>query len=225
MTQMRSFLGAANVYRRFIKNFSGIAKPLNNMLKKDAKPNWHEPTQEAREAFEFLKKQLVAPPVLALPKRGCPYMIDPDASTYQLGATLLQQQDPSKPIEWRPIGYCSNTLNSAEQNYSATERECYSVVSAVTTLRSYLEGQKFTVRSDHDALRWLLTLTEPSGRLMRWRLRLSEFDFEIHYRLGRVHQVPDALSRQISPSTDKKPVDDEIPTFGDHQDPVLVTIR
>ena len=89
MKQMRSFLGAANVYRRFIKNFSGIAKPLNSMLKKDAKPNWHEPTHEARAAFEFFKEQLVAPAVLALPKRGCPYMIDMDASAYQIGATLL----------------------------------------------------------------------------------------------------------------------------------------
>ena len=225
VTQMRSFLGAANVYRRFIKDFSGIAEPLNSMLKKDAKPNWHEPTQEAREAFEYLKKQLVASPVLALPKRGCPYMIDTDASAYQLGATLLQQQDPSKPNEWRPVGYWSKTLNSAEQNYSTIERECYSVVWAVTKLRPYLEGQKFTVRSDHDTLRRLLTLTDPSGRLMQWRLRLPEFDFEIHYRPGRVHQVPDALSILISSSTDNKPVDDEIPTFGDHQDPVLVTTR
>ena len=69
------------------------------MLKKDAKPNWHEPTHEARAAFEFLKEQLVAPPVLALPNRGCPYMIDTDPSTSQLGATLLQQQDPTKPNE------------------------------------------------------------------------------------------------------------------------------
>ena len=167
VTQMRSFLVAANVYRRFIKNFSGIAKPFNSMVKKDAKPNCHEPTQEARDAFEFLKKQFVAPPVLALPKRGCPYMIDTDASAYQLGATLLQQQDPRKPNEWRPIGSWSKTLNSVEQNYSATERECYSVVWAVTTLRPYLEGQKFMVRSENDALKWLLTLTDPSGRLMR----------------------------------------------------------
>ena len=152
-------------------------------------------------------------------------MIDTDASAYQLRATLFQQQDPSKPNEWRPIGHWSKTLNSAEQNYSAIERECYYVVWDVTTLRPYVEGQNLTVRLDHDALRWLLTLMYPSGRLMRWRLRLSEFDFEIHYRPGRVPQVPDALSRLISPSTDKKPVDDEIPTFGNHQDLVLVTTR
>ena len=222
-TQVRSFLGAANVYRRFVKNFSGIAKPLNSMLKKDARPSWDNPEPEAVEAFETLKRKLISPPVLALPKRGRPYMIDTDASAYQLGATLLQQQDPSKPKEWVPVGYWSKTLNSAEQNYSATERECYSVVWAVTTLRPYIEGQKFTVRTDHDALRWLLTLSDPSGRLMRWRLRLSEFDFEIQYRPGRVHQVPDALSRLITPGSDSRPVDDEIPTFGDH--PVLVTTR
>ena len=136
---------------------------------------------------------------------------------------MLQQQDPSNPKEWVPVGYWSKTLNSAEQNYSATERECYSVVWAITTLRPYIEGQKFFVRTDHDALRWLLTFSDPSGQLMRWRLRLSEFDFEIQYRPGGVHQVPDALSRLITPGSDPKPGDDENPTFGDHN--ALVTTR
>ena len=90
-------------------------------------------------------------------------MIEPDASACQLGATLLQQQDPFNPKEWVPVGYCSKTLYSAEQNYSATERKCYSIVFAVATVRPYIEGQKFVVRTDHDALRWLLTLNYPSG--------------------------------------------------------------
>ena len=135
------------------------------MLKKDARPTWYDPTPEAVKAFETLKRKLISPPILALPKMDRPYMIETDASAYQLGATLLQQQDPSNPKEWVPVGYWSKTLNSAEQNYSATERECYSVVWAVTTLRPYIEGQKFVVRTDHDALRWLLTLNDPSGRL------------------------------------------------------------
>ena len=222
-TQVRSFLGAANVYRRFVKNFSGIAKPLNEMLKKDANPTWDDPKPAAVEAFETLRRKLISPPVLALPKRGRPYMIDTDAYAYQLGATLLQQQDPSNPKEWVPVGYWSKTLYSAEQNYSATERGCYSVVWAINKLRPYIEGQKFIVRTDHDALRWLLTLSDTSGRLMRWRLRLSEFYFEIQYRSGRVHQVPDALLRLTRPGSDPKPVDDEIPTFGDHK--ILVTTR
>ena len=100
------------------------------------------------------------------------------------------------------------------------------MVWAVTTLRPYIEGLKFTIRTDHDALRWLLALTESSGRLMRWRLRLSEFDFTITYRPGRVHQVPDALSRLLSPDgNDEKAVDDEVPTYGDHEHALVTTIQ
>ena len=122
-----------------------------------------------------------------------------------------------------PVGYWSKILNFPELNYIATERECYSVVWAITKLRPHIEGQKFVVRTDQDALRWLLTLSDPSGRLMRWRLRLSEFHFEIQYHQDRVHQVPDASSRLITPGSDPKPVDDDITTFDDHN--VLVTIR
>ena len=123
-TQVRSFLGAANVYRRFIKNFSGIAKPLNAMLEKDARPKWDDPRPEAVEAFEKLKRKLISPQILALLKKDRPCMIETDASAYQLGATLLQQQEPSHPKEWIPAGYWSKTLKSAEQNFRALEREC-----------------------------------------------------------------------------------------------------
>ena len=88
-TQLRSFLGAPNVYRRFVTGYSGIARPLNAMLRKDADPDWDSPTNDEREAFETLKRKLVTPPILELPKGNCPYMVDTDASAYQLGATLL----------------------------------------------------------------------------------------------------------------------------------------
>ena len=104
-TQCRSFLGAANVYRRFVKAYAEIARPLNTMLKKDASPDWTNPTDAQTNAFETLKTILVSPPVLHLPKAGRPFMIDTDASAYQLGATLLQQQNEDKPNEWVPIGY------------------------------------------------------------------------------------------------------------------------
>ena len=184
--QLRSFLGAANVYRCFVTGYSGIARPLNAMLWKDAEPDWDSSTNDELDAFGTLKRKLVAPPILGLPKAYRPYMIDTDASAYQLGATLLQQQNEKEPHEWTPIGYWSKTLTDCERNYSTTERECFSVVWAVTTLRLYIEGLKFTIRTDHDALRWLTTLTDSSGRLMRWRLRLSESDFTITYRPGRV---------------------------------------
>ena len=222
LTQLRSFLGAANVYRRFIKDYSKIAKPLNAMLKKDATPNWEDPSESQRAAFEELKRRLTSPPVLVLPKRDRPFMIDTDASSYQLGAVLLQQQNESDPNDWSPVGYWSKTLNDAERNYSATERECFAVVWAVTTLRPYIEGTRFTIRTDHDALRWLMTLTDSSGRLTRWRLRLLEFDFEIVYRPGRVHQVPDALSRLLAIRNDTEPLDDDIPSALDH---VMVMTR
>jgi len=94
------------------------------MLKKGEDPDWANPTDEQSRAFETLKARLTSPPILALPKVGRPYMIDTDASAYQLGATLLQQQDADRPNDWVPVGYWSRTLNDAERNYSATEREC-----------------------------------------------------------------------------------------------------
>ena len=188
------------------------------MLRKDAEPDWDSPKNDELEAFETLKRKLFTPPILGLPKATRPNMIDMDLSAYQLGATLLQQQNETEPNESTPIGYWSKTLTDCERNYSTTERECFSMVWAVTTLRPYIEGLKITIRTDHDALRWLMTLTDSSGRLMRWRLRLSEFDFTITYRPGRVHQVPDTISRLISPGgNDDKAVDDEVPTYGDHE--------
>ena len=213
ITQLRSFLGAANVYRRFIQNYAHVSKPLSSMLRKDVDIDWSSPTEDQLKAFEDLKSRLTTPPILALPKKGRPFMIDTDASNYQLGAALLQQQDEKNPTEWLPVGFFSKTLNETEQRYSATERECFAVVWSVLYLRPYIEGTHFKIRTDHEALRWLMTLTDPSGRLTRWRLRLSEFDYEVTYRPGRVHQVPDALSRISTSGTDNSPVDDEIPSF------------
>ena len=138
LTQLRSFLGAANVYRRFIKDYSKVARPLTAMLRKDAAPNWDDPTASECSAFEELKERLTSPPVLVLPKGDRPFMIDTDASTYQVGAVLLQQQDEANPSVWSPVGYWYKTLNDAERNYFATERECFAVVWAITTLRPYI---------------------------------------------------------------------------------------
>ena len=182
-----------------MQKYSDIARPLNYILRKDAEPDCENPTDEQTKAFETLKARLISPAILALPKAGRPYMIDTNASAYQLGATLLQQQDEGKPNGWVPIGYASKTLTDTERNYSTTERECYSVVWSVTTLCPYIEGLTFTVRTDHDALGWLMTISDSTGRLMRWQLRFSVFEFTVKYRPGLVHQVPDALSRVLTP--------------------------
>ena len=124
-------------------------------------------------------------------------MIDTDASVYAIGAVLLQQQDKTDPTLWATIDYWSKTLTKEHRNYSATEREWYTVVWATLTLRSYIEGTRFVLRMDQNALLWMMTTNDPQGRLMRLRLRLMEFDYEIVYLPGRVHQVPDELSRLL----------------------------
>ena len=175
-TQFRSILGAANVYRRFVTVYSGIERPLNAMLRKDAEPDWDSPTNDELEAFETLKRKLVTPPILGLPKANRPYMIDTDASAYQLGATLLQQQNETEPNEWTPIGYWSKTLADCERNYSTTESECFSVVWAVITTRPYIEGLNFTIRTEHDALRGLMTPpTTHAMALTALRIRLHDY--------------------------------------------------
>ena len=213
--------------RRFVQKYSDIARTLNSMLRKDAEPDWGKPTDEQTKAFDTLKTRLMSSPMLPLPKDGLPYVIDTDASVYRLGATLLQQQDEEKPNYWVPIGYWSKTLTDTERNYSTTERKCYSVVWSVTTMRQYIEGLTFTVRTHHDALHLLMKNSHSTGRLMRWRL-LSEFDFTVKYRplrKGLVKQVPDGLSRVlISEENEDKPIHDKVRTYGDHE-AVFVTTR
>jgi len=130
------------------------------------------PTSEEVKAFEQLKDVLLSPPVLRLPHPEKPYVLDVDASAGQLGCTLLQEHE--KVLH--PVGYWSKTLTPAQRNYSTTEKECLSVFWAISLLRPYLEGKHFIVRTDHDSLTWILSITPSEGRLARWRLRLAEFD-------------------------------------------------
>ena len=153
--------------------------------------------------------------MLALPRRDGQFVLDTDASDGQLGCCLLQKQ-PDGSL--RPIGYWSKTLTPAEQNYSTSEKECLAVVWAVLKLRPYLEGHRFIVRTDHHSLRWLLNMTDASGRLARWRLRLLEYDFEVQYKPGVTHYAADMMSRCDTPAGDPQEVDDEIPCFSVGED-------
>ena len=145
-----------------------------------------------QESFGILKKKLASTHILALPDFTKHFFLETDASKDQLGAVLMQKEK----VRSRVIGYYSRKLSTAEQNYSTTEKECLEVIWAVTTkCRPYLHGSKFTIITDHAALKWLLTLTNPNGRLARWNLKLLEYDFEEVTRPGRLHSLPDALSR------------------------------
>jgi RNase H-like domain found in reverse transcriptase/Reverse transcriptase (RNA-dependent DNA polymerase)/Integrase zinc binding domain/Integrase core domain/Chromo (CHRromatin Organisation MOdifier) domain len=207
-TEMRSFLGLCNVYRRFVPKFSAIAAPLNAYLTKGKPALLGELATDALTAFDTLRQKLLRPPILALPRRSGHLWLDTDASDAQLGCCLFQEQ-PSGPN--LPLGYWSRTLNAAERNYSTTEKECLAIVWAVTHLRPYLEGVEFTVRTDHHALRWVMNLAEAQGRLARWRLRLSEFTFKVEYSPGATHHAADVLSRLPSPGIAAGPIDVDIP--------------
>ena len=208
-TQVRSFLGMCNVYRRFVRGYTKIAHPLNQMVRKEQPETWDMLAPKELEAFNQLKKALITAPILALPREGYPYTLDTDASEYQLGCCLLQAQPDDGALH--PIGYWSRTLTPAEKNYSSTEKECLALVWAVTHLRPYLEGQRFTIRTDHDALKWLLNLRDPSGRLARWSLRLQEFDYDVVYKPGRSHALADGPSRLSTAGLDESHFDDDIP--------------
>jgi len=206
-TQLKSFLGMCNVYRRLVKDFAKRAKPLNALTRAEIPPDLPPPTDVAIAAFEDLRNTLLCPPVLALQKANRKLVVDVDACADQVGCTLLRE----KPGELlHPVGYWSRGLTAAEQNYSKTKRECLGVVWAVIKLRHFLDGQRFLIRTLRQALSWIYSTTDSSGRVMRWRLRLSEYTFDMVYKPGASHHLPDFLSRAstVAPPDD---IHDDIP--------------
>lgn len=193
--EVKMFLGTASYYRRFIRNFSSIAAPLNALTstRKNAPPFlW---TEEAEHSFNELKSALVSAPILACPDFSRPFSVHCDASGYGIAGTLTQFLEDG--LE-HPIAYASRSLNRAERNYSATEREALGVVFSVEHFRPYLEGgPQFKVITDHSSLKWFFNLSNPTGRLARWGCRLSPYDFVIEHRKGKDNVVPDALSRAV----------------------------
>ncbi len=208
-TQLRSFLGLVNVYRRFIEDFAKVAGPLNELLKKGA-PDKFELNEAQLEAFRKLIDAVVSPKVLALPVPGLPYSIDSDACDYGVGCALFQTHPGG---ERKPIGFWSRTLNDAERNYGVPERECLAVMFALKTLRPYILYERFVLHTDQESLSWLMNIEDPSGRLLRWRLRLAEFDFEVKYKLGKLNTQADAMSRLFTDSEAAHEDMEDIPCF------------
>jgi len=170
------------------------------------------PTTEEQAAFDKLREQLCHPPILAIPRKEGKKIIDVEASYDQLGCCLLQQQPDDKYL---PVGYFSKGLLPEKKNHTVTEIEGLGVVWAVGLLRPYIEGTKFLIRCDHKALKWILTTTACSNnRLNRWRILLSEFDYDVEYKPGPQHAVADALSRLPTEGLDTGPISQEIPTVG-----------
>jgi hypothetical protein len=156
---VRSFLGHAGFYRRFIKDFSVISKPLCNLLTKENVFEW---TEQCEKAFVKLKNLLTSAPIIQPPDWSLPFEIMCDASDYAVGAVLGQRKD-KKPYV---IYYASKTLNNAQMNYTTTEKELLAVVFACDKFRSYLVGSPVVVFSDHVALKYLLSKKDSKARLV-----------------------------------------------------------
>lgn len=195
---LKRFLGTATWYRRFVSNFSTIAGPLNALTStKKGTPSFKW-TSEANNAFQKLKQCLISAPVLTCPDFSKPFEVHTDASNFGIGAMLTQSINGKE----HPIAYMSKSLSAAERNYSITERETLAVITALEHWRCYIEnGQTFTVYTDHSALKWFLSITNPTGRLARWGVRLSAFNFVLKHRRGVDNVIPDSLSRSVPVST------------------------
>ncbi|UYV69786.1 hypothetical protein LAZ67_7000728 [Cordylochernes scorpioides] len=186
---LQSFLGAVNVYNKFIPDYARLRTPLNNLLKKDVTWDWDDKCQKA---FTSLKESLTQHPVLHLYKDELPCQVYCDASTLGIAGVLKQVHSAGKAY---PVQYFSRALRVHERNYTISELECLAIVESVEKFRVYLMGRKFTIFSDHHALQWLKTIKNPSGRLFRWSLRLSCYEYEVRYIKGSLQHEADLLSR------------------------------
>ncbi|XP_058864420.1 uncharacterized protein LOC131706752 [Acipenser ruthenus] len=187
--QVRSFLGLASYYRRFVQGFATIAAPLHRLLRKDEPFEW---TPACQEAFASLQHALCQSPVLAPPDVRSPFLLDTDASNEGIGAVLSQPGPEGEHV----VAYFSRSLSKAERRYCVTRRELLAVVEGVRHFRHYLCGLPFTIRTDHAALQWLLTFREPEGQVARWIEQLQAFQYRIQHRAGEKHANADALSRR-----------------------------
>ncbi|CAK9796615.1 Retrovirus-related Pol polyprotein from transposon 17.6 [Anthophora quadrimaculata] len=185
---IREFLGLAGYYRRFIDKFSQISKPLESLLRKDVKFIWEKDQQRA---FDTLRTALCSEPLLQYPDFQKQFNITTDASGYALGAVLSQGEIASD----KPIAYASRLLQGAEINYSTIEKECLAIIYAVQHFRPYIYGRRFNLITDHRPLVWMNSVKDPTSRPLRWRLKLTEYDYKIIYKAGKQNTNADALSR------------------------------
>lgn len=201
VSQLRSYLGIMNYYRRYIEGFSNLARPLNDLLKKTAKWTWEASQQDA---YQRLKDKLLNDVFLLHPSNDKQFILETDASGYAWGAVLSQQDDEGR---YRPVACISRSFADAEKRYDTHDRELLAIIRSLEEFRHWLAGTKepFTVLTDHNNLRYFMTKQRLTDRQSRWADLLSEFNFHIQYRPGKQSSVPDYLSRR----SDHQPPDDE----------------
>jgi len=188
--EVHSFIGLCNYYRSFIPNFACVAEPLIRIIASKTF-KWD---LEQQECFARLKNMLTNAPILSLPNREGKFILDTDASNSAIGAVLSQEQDGKEKV----IAYASNKLTKTQKSYCITRKELLAAYNYIKQFKHYLTGQKFTLRTDHKAIVWLLDWKKPNtSQYCLWKADLECFSFDIQHRKGANHRNADALSRQL----------------------------
>ncbi|GBG77240.1 hypothetical protein CBR_g23568 [Chara braunii] len=190
LTELRSFLGLANYYRKFVRYFSTITAPLRRLLRKETIWKWDK---DCTFAMKKLKQALIDYPVLKVADPSLPFVVTTDASQYGIGA-VLQQDDGNG---YRPVEFMSARMPSEKVATSTYERELYALRQALDHWKHYLLGRHFKVYSDHETLRWLKTQAKMTPKLTRWAAEIDQYDFELKPVKGKYNVVADALSRRV----------------------------
>lgn len=192
--ELRGFLGMVGYYRRFVKDFAKIAKPLTNLLRGERNPSSVKKislSELEKQCFHKLKNILSSDDILIYPDYNRPFILTTDASDFAIGA-VLSQGEIGKDL---PIHFASRSLSKTEEKYSVPEKEMLAIFWALQTFRNYLYGSKFKILTDHQPLTFALSPKNTNAKLKRWKAYLEEHDHEIVYKPGKTNVVADALSR------------------------------
>jgi len=208
---VQAFLGFANFYRKFIRNYSKVTTPLSELTKKEVKWKPQEafaPGSPPRRAFEELKRLFTTAPMLQMHNPELPQRVETDASDYALGAILSQKNEDGR---WRPVYYHSRKFNGAELNYDVHDKELMAIIDAFEQWRPQLMGAKFQIEvySDHQNLTSFTTTKKLNRRQVRWAELMADYDFRVYHRAGTLNGAADALSRKTDLKEEDRPVTHE----------------
>lgn len=217
----RQFLGMTGYYRKFIKNYANITKPISKALQTKKYD-----TSEIKTACDTLKTLMTNSPVLAYPDWNQIFYLTTDASDKAIGAVLSQKDNSGTE---HPVAYASRVLQPPELNYSTIEKELLAIVWSTHHFKPYLYGTKFQLQTDHKPLKWIFTMKNGNTRIMKWIWRLQEFEFEINHINGKTNKVADLLSRQnenltVNHITELDDIDDLLDEPMDENNPEYTTL-
>lgn len=190
-SEIRAFLRLTGYYQRYIRQYSEIASPLTDALRK-TQPNKVVWDDKKERSFQKLKEALSCKPLLWAPDYNRPFVVQCDASDRGMGAILCQRDGNGRE---HPILYISRKLTMREEAYCASEKECACLVWAIQKLACYISGARFTIETDHCPLTWLQQMSSRNARLLRWSIALQPYTFDVRYRKGKENGNAYGLSR------------------------------